>query len=181
MIVSSQIGVIDAKPLNRRRRGIAVGRSVPGSDVISAPKPQKPTFNVSKWIAKPFIADPKHPKCTMGYVPLKSNQLFSHVEGAALFNAPVYLVDAPLDIPKDAVVHYGMEDIFAEENIKFEEPLDYQAGIRPSIRRLKETTIYEPVAPFPMRPGGIAARQKIQKTTYEVGKLSLEALGRRLV
>ena len=179
MIVSPQIGVINAQPTRRRRRGIAVGRSVPGSDVVSAQPTQKPNFNVSKWIAKPFITEPYLQGNER--VPLKSNQYGSHAEGAALFDAPIYLVPAPLDVPKDAVIHYGMEDMFEDANILFEEPLDYKAGIRPSIRRLKETTIYEPVAPFPNRPGGIVAQQKIQKTTYDVGKLSLEILGRRLV
>jgi hypothetical protein len=178
MIVSSQIGVIDAKPLSRRRR-IAVGRSVPGSDVVSEQPMQKPNFNVSRWIAKPFIAEPY--LRGDGRVPLKCNQYGSHVEGAALFDAPIYLVDAPLDVPKDRLTYHRMDDMTEDVKVPFEEPLDYKAGIRPSIRRLKETAIYEPVYPFPGRPVGPVARPTIQKTTYDDGKLALEVLGRRLV
>ena len=174
MIVSAKI---DTSAPPRRRRGPIkpVYRTVPGSDVVSAPAPQLPTFNISKRIAKPLLFDPKLNRGP-GFVPLKCDQLNSRPEGVSLFNAPVYEVAASLDVPKTAVVHYGVDDIFADANIQFEEPLDYKAGIRPTIRRLKETTIYEPVAPFTSRPGGINERRKFQKTTYDVGKIQMELL-----
>jgi len=177
MIVSAKI---DTSAPPRRRRGPikAVYRTVPGSDVVSAPAPQLPTFNISKGIAKPFLFDPKMNRGA-GYVPLKCDQLNSHVEGASLFNAPVYNVAAPLDVPKEKATGFkpGL-DIYEDVSVPFSTPLDYKAGIRPSIRSLQEQTIHEPANPFPDRPAGPGAKRTIQKTTYDVGKLSLEELHR---
>jgi len=89
--------------LPRRKRGPvrAVQRSVPGSDVVSAVPPQKKTFNNSHNLAKPLIFDPKDPKCKMGYVPLKSEQLFSRPDGAGVFNGPELLILEKLNVPSN--------------------------------------------------------------------------------
>jgi len=180
MIVSAQLGTIVAPKPRRGRNFKAVYRTVPGSDVVSAPAPQKPTFNISKGIAKKFIADPHSDKLKYGFVPLKCDQFGTHEEGVALFNAPVYLVEASLDVPKEKESGFAkaIGDIYEDIDVPFTTGLDYKAGIRPSHvqRLLKADKVAEPVNPFPDRPGGVGARPTFQKTTYDVGKLSLEML-----
>ena len=168
---------VDASRFGRRRRGPqkAVYNSIPGNDVVSAGPRQKPNFMISKHIAKPLIYDPKLNRGP-GFVPLKSNQLGTH-DGSMLFFAPPPPDFQPLDVPKDVVTVYGAPlDAFDEVNIQFTEPLDYQAGIRPSVRRLHETSVVQPVAPLGFRPGGINERRKIQKTSYDVGKIQQELM-----
>jgi hypothetical protein len=176
MIVSAKTDSVSV-PAGKKRNFRSVYRTVPGSDVVSAPAPQKPTFTISKHIAKPFIFDPHDARCKMGFVPLKSNQLNSHVEGASLFNAPVYQVAASLDVPKP------LPNSFSKQDVQFTHGLDYKAGIRPSHvqRQLLVQSVPEPVNPFPDRPGGVGAPRKVVKTTYDVGKLSLEALHRSVL
>ena len=185
MIVSAKTDTVSV-PAGKKRNFKSVYRTVPGSDVVSAPAPQKPTFTISKGIAKPFIYDEHNAKCKMGYVPLKSNQLGSHMEGVSLFNAPVYQVAAPLDVPKDKVTGFSVDvrDMMYEDlDVQFTHGLDYKAGIRPSHvqRALMVQTIPEPTNPYPDRPGGVGAPRKVVKTTYDVGKMSLEALHRSVL
>jgi hypothetical protein len=185
MIVSAKTDTVSV-PAGKKRNFKSVYRTVPGSDVVSAPAPQKPTFTISKHIAKPFIYDEHNAKCKMGYVPLKSNQLNSHVEGASLFNAPVYLVDAPLDVPKDKANGFSeaiRDMMFEDVDVQFTHGLDYKAGIRPSHvqRALMVQSIPEPTNPFPDRPAGPGAPRKVVKTTYDVGKIDLEMLHRSVL
>ena len=185
MIVSAKTDT-SAIPRARKRNFKSVYRTVPGSDVVSAPAPQKPTFNISKGIAKPFIYDTKDARCTMGYVPLKSNQLNSHVEGASLFNAPVYLVPASLDVQKEQASGFGeaIRDMMYEDvDVPFTHGVDYKAGIRPSHvqRALMVQSIPEPANPFPDRPAGPGAPQRVVATTYDVGKIDLEMLHRSVL
>jgi hypothetical protein len=185
MIVSAKTDSVSV-PAGKKRNFRSVYRTVPGSDVVSAPAPQKPTFTISKHIAKPFIFDPHDARCKMGFVPLKSNQLNSHVEGASLFNAPVYQVAASLDVPKPLPNSFSKqvdEMMYEDLDVQFTHGLDYKAGIRPSHvqRQLLVQSVPEPVNPFPDRPGGVGAPRKVVKTTYDVGKLSLEALHRSVL
>ena len=176
MIVSSQIGSINAVVPRRKRNFKAVQRSVPGSDVVSATPRQVPNFCISKHIAKPFLYG-DGPKNTMGRVPLKSLQEFSHAEGAALFNAPVYIVPAPLNavLPQRRTI--DMEGLMAEmEPIGFSPAFDYKAGIRPSIRNVKLDPVQEPGDPSPTRTG-TPAPPKLRFGTYDVGKKDFQILG----
>jgi hypothetical protein len=186
MIVSAKTDNVSVPRGRKQRNFKSVYRTVPGSDVVSAPAPQKPTWTISKHIAKPFIYDEHNAKCKMGYVPLKSNQLNSHVEGASLFNAPVYQVAASLDVPQPMPNTFSKqvaEMMYEDHDVHFTHGLDYNAGIRPSHvqRALMVQSIPEPTNPFPDRPAGPGAPRKVVKTTYDVGKLSLEALGRSVL
>ena len=175
MIVSSQIGSINAIVPRRKRNFKAVQRSVPGSDVVSATPRQVPGFCISKHIAKPLLYGDA-PKNTMGRVPLKSLQEFSHAEGAALFDAPVYLVPAPLNtvLPQRRTI--DMEGLMAEmQPIGFSPAFDYEAGIRPSIRKVKLDPVQEPGDPYPTRTG-TPAPPKLRFGTYDVGKKDLQIL-----
>jgi hypothetical protein len=175
MIVSSQIGSINAVVPRRKRNFTAVQRSVPGSDVVSETPRQVPNFCISKHIAKPFLYGDA-PKNTMGRVPLKSLQEGSHAEGAALFNAPVYIVPAPLNavLPQRRTI--DMEGLMAEmEPIGFSPAFDYKAGIRPSIRNVKLDPVQEPGDSYPTRTG-TPAPPKLRFGTYDVGKKDLQIL-----
>jgi hypothetical protein len=160
----------------RRRRGPqkAVYNSIPGNDVVSAGPRQKPNFMISKHIAKPLIYDPKLNRGP-GFVPLKCDQLGSHA-GAMLFFAPPPPDFQPLNVPKDVVTTYGSPDGFEEVNVQFTEPLDYQAGIRPSVRRLNDSSVVAPVAPLGFRTPGINERRTFQQTTYDVGKIEQQRM-----
>ena len=177
MIVSRKDDVVS---IPRRKRGVvkAVSRSVPGSDVVSAFPMQTKNFNISKHIAKPFIYDPK---MKGNYVPLKCDQLFSHVEGASLFNAPVTLVNEKLDVPSLQTYTALNFDSREDVDIPFTEGLAYKMGIRPSHgpRLIKTQPVpAEPTNPYPDRPAGPGVRPSVKKMTYSVGKLALEALSR---
>jgi hypothetical protein len=170
------------KSLPRRKRGPvkAVQYSVPGNDVVSAVPPQKALFNISKHIAKPLIFDPKDPKCKMGFVPLKSDQLFSHAEGAMLFNAPELLVLEKLNVPKMQGYMGGIESV-EDVDMPFTEGLAYKMGIRPSAgpRLIKTQNVpVEPTYPYPDRPAGLGVKYAPRMGTYSVGKLALEQLSR---
>ena len=176
MIVSSQIGSINAVVPRRKRNFKAVQRSVPGSDVVSATPRQVPNFCISKHIAKPFLYGDA-PKNTMGVVPLKSLQEFSHAEGAALITAPMMIITEPLNVVLPQRRTIDMERLMAEmEPIGFTPEFDYKAGIRPSMRKVKLDTVNEPDAPFPTRTG-TPAPPKLRFGTYDVGKKDFEILG----
>jgi len=171
------------KSLPRRKRGPvkAVQYSVPGNDVVSAVPPQKGLFNISKHIAKPLIYDASM-KGKMGFVPLKSDQLFSHAEGAMLFNAPELLVLEKLDVPSNDFYNKISFDP-TEVDVPFTEGLAYKMGIRPSAgpRLLKAQPVpAEPTAPYPNRPtpANPFAKRTTRLKTYSLGKLDLEALSR---
>jgi len=163
-----------------RKRGPvkAVQLSIPGSDVVSAVPPQKPTFNLSKRIGKPLIFDPK---LKGDYVPLKCDQLYSHVEGAMLFNAPELLIDRKLSVPKvmGAGITYDL-DTREDVEIPFSNGLDYAKGIRPSAgpRRIApQMPIPEPIPSILRGPvGSYAPPPKVQKTTYNFGTMALEQM-----
>ena len=176
MIVASDVGYINAIVPRKKRSFKAVGRAVPDSSIVSATPRQVPGFNVSKHIAKPFLYGDA-PKCTMGYVPVKSSQEFSHVEGASLFNAPVYLVPEPLNAVMPQRRTIDMTALLTEmEPIGFSPEFDYAAGIRPSVRKVKLDTVEEPDAPFPTRTG-TPAPAKLRFGTYDVGKKDFQILG----
>ena len=183
MIVSAGVGVMDIPRARSTRSMVPVSRSVPGSDVVSARPPQKPTFN-TKWVMKPYIAEPYLHANKMGHVPLRPNQFGFDKDGQQNFPA-VLLIDAPLNQPKEMPNTYSQEirDMMYEDlNIQFEHGLDYKAGMRPSHtpRALKISDINEPATPYPLRRGGVGAPLKFQQTTYDLGKLSLQALGHHL-
>jgi hypothetical protein len=179
MIVSRQIDTSSAPMSIRRRDRLPVMRSVPGSDVKSLQPPVKPAFGTSSRMkTKPFLADPKNPICAKNMVPLKCNQLHSHEEGVSLFNAPVMLIPAALDVPKDKL--NGFSDDIAQliddvESVMpmFPPDFKYNDGIRSSRRALHFDNIAEPTDPFPDRIAGRPAPYKFQKTTYDVGTLML--------
>ena len=163
----------------KKRNFKAVVRAVPDSSIVSETPRQVPGFNVSKHIAKPFLyGDAPKPK-GLGDVPLKSLQEFSHVEGAALFNAPLTLIAAPLDvvIPKPSSIDW---DALTEGVVmQFQPGFEYEKGIRPSIRRTKADAINEPAAdPFRIlgarpRPGA----RRVVTGTYDPGKIEIAQIG----
>ena len=177
MIVSS---LNDTSTLVFRPRKLrnfkAVGRAVPDSSIVSAQPREVPHFARSKSIAKPFIYDEHDPKCKMGYVPLKSLQLNSHVAGASLFNAPVGLVAAPLKNPIPMRNEINYDELTAEVQMPFQPVFDYHKGIRPSPRVLKGEAVEEPDNPFPIRVGR-PARDREVFGTYKLGKQEIQQIG----
>jgi hypothetical protein len=176
MIVSSDVGYYNLVQPRKKRNFISVGRAVPDSSIVSETPRQVPGFCISKHIAKPFLYGDA-PKGKMGVVPLKSLQEFSHVEGAALFNAPVYLVPTPLNQVLPSRRTIDMESLIAEMPVVgFTPEFDYAKGIRPSIRKVKLDSVEEPDAPFPTRTG-TAGRDKERFGTYDQGKIAYQILG----
>lgn len=176
MIVASDLGTINAITPRKKRSFKAVSRAVPDSSIVSATPRQVPGFNISKHIAKPFLYGDA-PPCKMGYVPVKSLQEFSHVEGASLFNAPVMLIPEPLNavVPQRRTI--DMESLMADmPPIPFQPEFDYKKGIRPSIRQVKLDAVSEPDAPFPTRTG-TPAPPKLRFGTYDQGKKDFQILG----
>lgn len=178
MIVSRQIDTSATPMSNRRRDRLPVMRSVPGSDVKSLQPPVKKNFNLSKGIAKPFIYDDKNAITAKGGVPLKCDQLGSHMEGVSLFNAPVMLIPAALDVPKDKLSGFNdtvsrLIDDVEEQPVMFPPDFKYNDGIRPSRRAIHFDQIAEPTDPFPDRIAGRPAPFQFQKTTYDVGTIML--------
>lgn len=112
---------------------------------------QKPFFNISKGIAKPFVPSGMK-KYAPGVVPLKSMQYGTHA-GAELFNAPMMIDIEPLKTPMPIPTRIRVEDATQEVNPSF--PVyTYNDGIRPSMRPLKPEDILEPTGPAfrPSRP-----------------------------
>jgi len=179
MIVSRMIDTSATPMSNRRRDRLPVMRSVPDSSIKSLQPPVKPAFGTtSRMKCKPFIYDEKHAKCTGGYVPLKSLQLHSHEEGVSLFNAPVMLIPASLDVPKDRLNGFSDDITKLIDDVESVMPMfppdfKYNDGIRSSRRALHFDVIAEPTDPFPDRPAGRPAPYKFQKTTYDVGTIML--------
>lgn len=175
-IVSDSVGYYNLVQPRKKRNFISVQRSVPDSAIVSATPRQVPNFCISKHIAKPFLYGDA-PKHTMGYVPVKSLQEFSHAEGASLFNAPILLIPEPLNqvLPQRRVI--DMTALLNEmQPIGFSPEFDYKAGIRPSVRKVKLDPVDEPDAPFPTRTG-TPAPAKLRFGTYDVGKKDFEILG----
>jgi len=178
MIVARQIDTSAAPMTNQRRYRLPVMRSVPDSSIKSLQPPVKANFNISKGIAKPFLYDEKNPICAKGLVPLKCDQLGSHMEGVSLFNAPVMLIDAPLLVPKDKESGFNdsvsrLIDDVEEQPVMFPPDFRYNDGIRSSRRSLHFDAIAEPTNPFPDRLAARPAARSFQKTTYDVGTIML--------
>ena len=179
MIVSKDLGGFVLAAPRRKRNFKAVQRAVPDSSIVSETPRQVPMFCISKHIAKPFIYNAEFtPKGNT--VPLKSMQEGSHAAGSSIFNAPVFLIPEPLRQPIPvandfyARMHSLMDDM--PTNLPFDVAFDYQAGIRPTIRRLKEQKVEEPDYPFPTRDG--KARPPTQQFgTYRLGTRDYEILG----
>lgn len=175
-IVSSRIDMQSVVSRPRGKRMFkSVQRSVPGSDIEFSLPPQCPFFNISKGIAKPFLyGDAPRVQGPSGRVPLKSLQEGSHADGAALFNAPLMLIPQPLKVPIIQAGQFDFNTLVADAMVPFSVPLDYLAGIRPSMRELKKDDIVEPGAPV-YRAGSVSiGRPKMG--TYDLG--SDEDLGR---
>jgi hypothetical protein len=109
---------------------------------------QKPTFNLSKRIGKPFgLASLTG--SVAGFVPLKCNQLGSHA-GNMLFNATEGTPMPPLKFP-----HYRATDLklYQTEEVQTQTPnYEYLDSLRPSARALKKVSVIEPTDPYPTRP-----------------------------
>jgi hypothetical protein len=120
---------------------------------------QKAWFNLSKSIAKPFVAPPeKHYK--PGVVPLKSLQYGTHA-GAVLFNAPVMIDIAPLktEVPRPTYIH--VEDATQEVHPQFPD-YSYLDGVRPYARALKPEEIIEPTGPTFRPSAPVYRHQRVQ-------------------
>jgi hypothetical protein len=132
----------------RRKRGpiraVGFNAGPPQYERFALPE-QKPFFNVSKGIAKPFVKAPEK-KYPAGVVPLKSLQYGTH-DGCVLFNAPEMIDIAILKQPVMVPSSLRMEDAVQEVNPAFPMPYAYNDGIRPSMRALKEQDVLEPTGP----------------------------------
>lgn len=173
MIVSAGLGYVSVGP-RRKRNFIAVQREVPDSSIAFTTPRQVPTFTTSKHIAKPFLYNTEFtPKTNI--VPLKSLQEGSR--DAPVFNAPVMLIPVPLRSPVPRPNAINVDDLLTEmEEVPFDIPFDYKAGIRPGIRQLKRGAVEEPDAPFPTRVGRpVAGKQTFG--TYKLGSQDYTALG----
>jgi len=175
-IVSTDVGYYTLVQPRKKRNFLAVGRAVPDSSIVSAQPPEVPHFARSKSIAKPFIYDEQDPKCKMGYVPLKSLQINSHVAGASLFNAPVGLIPAPLKNPIPMRNEIDYSELMAEVQMPFQPTLEYNKGIRPSVRAMKGDMVEEPDSPFPTRMGRPALDREMYGT-YKLGKQEIQQIG----
>jgi hypothetical protein len=107
--------------------------------------PQVPMVNLWKKIRKPSSNSLLPPP--RDYVPLKSAQMGSHAEGAALFHAAFPAAHAKLKTPTDET-SYPNRDGFIEEHFPGVPPeIMYKKGIRPyPPRPIKIDDIYEPGA-----------------------------------
>ena len=180
MIVSPLLGGfanVMADP-RKKRTFKSVQRAVPDSSIVSETPRQVPMFCISKHIAKPFLyGDAPTPK--MGVVPLKSLQEFSHVGGASLFNAPVYLIPEAMKTPKPQARQISIEDLLTEmPDQAFPPPFEYNKGIRPSPRLMKGDPVEEPTDPFPTRPARRTNTDAGRMGTYRLGNLEYDILGR---
>ena len=176
MIVSSGVGVFTLTQPRGKRNFKAVQRAVPDSSIVSETPRQVPHFCISKHIAKPFIYC-DYPKYTMGTVPLKSLQEYSHVEGAALFNAPIELIPASLKQPIPTRTEIDYDALTAEFQVPFQRELEYGKGIRPSVRSLKGEEVQEPDDPFPTRLAHHTTRDKERYGSYKLGTQEIALIG----
>jgi hypothetical protein len=179
MIVSAETSLPRMLP-RKKRNFIAVQRSVPDSSIVSAQPPVEKHFKMRP-LYKPLCYDPVHKGES---VPLKSLQLNSHADGASLFNAPVLLVDAPLNgvIPVPLVIKH--EDMTYELEIAPRRPFDYNSGIRPGFlpgyfeanKSKFIEPIPEPTNPFPTRRGK-PVDANVFFGTYKLGKQEINQIG----
>ena len=176
MIVSSGVGVFTMTRPNKKRNFKAVQRAVPDSSIVSETPRQVPNFCISKHIAKPFIYS-DYPKYTMGTVPLKSLQEYSHVDGASLFNAPIELIRASLKQPIPTRTEIDYDGLTAEFQVPFQRELEYGKGIRPSMRSLKGEEVQEPDDPFPTRLAHHTNRDKERYGSYKLGTQEIGLIG----
>ena len=179
MIVSRMIDTSAAPMSTRRRDRLPVMRSVPDSSIRSLQPPVKPAFGTaSKSTSKPFLYDEKNAICAKNLVPLKCDQLGSHMEGVSLFNAPVMLIPHALDVPKDKISGFNdtvsrLIDDVEDQPVMFPPDFRYNDGIRSSRRAIHFDAITQPTDPFPDRLAARPAARSFQKTTYDVGTIML--------
>jgi hypothetical protein len=172
MRVSSRID-IDAVGVRPKRRTFrAVQRSVPGSDIEFVQPRQKPFFNLSKGIAKPFLYGDA-PKLSMGQVPIIQKQECYDEKSMAF--APVMLIPEPLKVVKDQISGFDFSALTYESIVGTEVAPAYNMGIRPGFRPLQATQISEPTGE--MYREGLPAKRRNVFTTYDVGSLDRAILG----
>lgn len=83
---------------------------------------------------------------SLSYVPLKSAQECSHVEGASLFNAPINPPIAQLDVPYVPVTDADPRNYYREVTPMNNTDLLLKKGIRPGFKYLKLSEMMEPSA-----------------------------------
>jgi hypothetical protein len=180
MIVSSQLDIV--KPYARTRRVLKGIQYTPSEETypLNALPPQKPTINLFKKIRKP-VNDNSNMSTTPGRIPLKSLQYGSHMAGSSLFDAPVPVAMMPLKVPIVRASGTIVGDMTTEINIPFSRGLDFAQGIRPSIRELKPSEIFEP-APLNYRPAEMKMTHSrdVDVGYYDVGMdvLQMEITGK---
>lgn len=172
MRVSSRIDTDAVKVRPKRRNYIAVQRSVPGSDMEFVQPRQKPFFNLSRGIAKPFLYGDA-PKLSMGQVPIIQRQECYDEKSMAF--APVMLIPEPLKVVKDQISVFDFSALTYDSLVANEVAPAYNMGIRPGPRPLQESQISEPTADL-YREGTPAKRRNVY-TTYDVGSLDRAILG----
>ena len=194
MIVSQDLGFFTIKKANsKKEKMIAPQRQVGqigndfGSSSDDEPFSTRPQKAGLPYCPAPrsFMRRPQNkavnasrPEGMYNNVPLKCHQEFSHAEGASLFNADTtpYMRRLPIreDKPREIFVSHYMEDY----DVPFENPLDYEAGIRPGLRRLPvQKEIAEPVG-MVFRPNLRPAAERVVATDYNLGDAELAAMMR---
>jgi hypothetical protein len=179
------MSIVSAKIDSWTVRGVKHVKTAPQRDVeqdgeepVFAFDGVAPVFIQGKKIMLPSNNSSNHP---LDYVPLKSTQEFSHVEGASLFNACVPEVMPRLDIPSNmppASVDALLHAVYPQ----FATPLDFEAGIRGSKRMMKLDDVNEPSRNM-YRPNASNVRGSYinPSVNYNVGSDELKSLMRRWI
>ena len=177
------MSVVSAKIDSWTMRGVKHIKTAPQRDVeqegeepVWAYDGVAPLWNQGKKIMLPSNNASNKP---LAYVPLKSDQEFSHVEGASLFNASVPEVMPRLDIPSNmppASVDALLHAVYPQ----FETSFDFEAGIRGSKRMMKLDDVNEPSRNI-YRPNASNIRGSYvdPSVNYNVGSDELKSLMRR--
>lgn len=150
-IVSRKIDSQMPLPMRNVVKAVGFDKGEPVYPQFAQP-PQKPNFNVSRWIRKPFEPTPDYLHGEMGKVPQKCNQ-FGTQAGSMLFYAPMLQ-----DIEVMRVPVYRATDMRQDESVEMDYDvgrpfmLDYAKGTRPGERKLNIKQVAEPTGPMFRQP-----------------------------
>jgi hypothetical protein len=192
MIVSQDLGFFTIKRTNSKKekmlapqRRVGTVADVFGDSATDVPYsthgqkgglPQHPQLRSFTRRPQNKAVNASRPEGMYNNVPLKCEQEFSHAEGASLFNAPSvpYMRRLPIreDKPREIFVSHFAEEV----DVPYEHPLDYEAGLRPGMRRLPvQKMIPEPVGQV-YRPNMRPAPERVVATDYDMGDAELKEM-----
>jgi hypothetical protein len=112
---------------------------------------------------------------SLSYVPLKSAQEGSHMEGASLFNAPVNPPIAQLDVPYVPVTDNDPRGYYREVTPQNNTDLLLKKGIRPGYKVLKLSELMEPSANLFRTNEPLSSGDPFQRPhkSYDIGAAEL--------